>query len=83
MSNYFLQAGKTYEVITHPNCHQTMDDRQHLYHYFEQGTKVTCTRVMPKGPNNPYGRLAGLFVNAEDVDQELCSADVKAIKETK
>lgn len=81
----FLQVGKIYEVVTHPENNQTLSGMPHVYHMFPQGTTVLCTEVYPVGhPLNLRKRLMGVFEGQMEVqgswtlmDQELSVTDVK------
>lgn len=90
MSAHFFKVGRVYEVVTHPEQHQTFKGQPQAFHMFPQGTLVVCTQVCPtRHPLNATRRLKGLFEGQMEVngkwvimDQDLTVTDVKVLKET-
>lgn len=77
----FLQVGKQYEVVTHPERGSYMDLPHPPYmHFFEQGTRVVCTEVH-WGFGALKGVLMGDFLDQSGMTQSLTVMDVKLINE--
>lgn len=75
----FFVPGAFYQVITH------RPDTAHFDHWYETGTIVKCVDVTPATKDRTvlgqcdftHDTLTALFIDANGIDQVLCTGDVK------
>lgn len=77
----FLQVGRKYVVVTHPERGTRFDGVRGSYHYFTKGSIVTCLKVYDLRSPECYlyeRPLSGEFRNERGEEQDLFPMDVRA-----